>query len=52
MDARSFDGNEICSSEPFINGLVFEESKFFHPNSIGYAEMTSLLEDAWEELRG
>jgi lysophospholipase L1-like esterase len=51
IEERAFDGNEICSSVPFINGIVFEESKFFHPNATGYAEMTTLLADAWEELR-
>jgi lysophospholipase L1-like esterase len=50
-DLRPFDGHEICSSQEYVNGLTLIDDKYFHPNETGYDVMTSLLAEAWEDLR-
>lgn len=44
---KLFDGHEICSNDSWINGHTFVDGKFFHPNSVGYEHMATMLGHVW-----
>lgn len=62
----AFNGNEICTDAPFINGLLLQPGPFslgsvnipelnpasFHPNANGHQRIAELIEDELETLPG